>query len=260
VITVIMPISRKEYLLPMFKCLEELKKPEDTELLLILDGDQELGQMVDSLLDLLSYRRVQVRDFGDSPAAALHERRMRISQVHNFAKQFISEDVDQVFLVEDDTNFSPDSMLQLKKTMDGTGAAFVQGIEVGRWKTPYIGGWLVNDIHHPTKVTSVAPQKGILEIDAGGLYCALVDANEYFMHLFEPYDKIGKNGLACDLNFGLWLRQKGKTVLMDWSVECGHYKEGRQLRLEDVKPVIVTFEKDMNGKWLGTGNWHKEVS
>lgn len=243
----------------MFKCLEELEKPEDTELLLMIDGDEELRKMVDYLLDVLvsKYKRIQVRDFGNSPASAIPERRIRISQIHNYAKQFISEDVDYVFLVEDDTNFAPDTLNQLLSTMKKYQPAFVQGVEVGRWKTPYIGGWKVDDLKEPTLVESVNVAEGIEDIDAGGLYCALVKQHLYFEHLFEPYDKKGKNGLACDFNFGLWLRNKGERVMIDWGVQCGHYKEGRQLRLEDVKPVKAIFEKT-NDKWSSRGEYFND--
>lgn len=261
-VTVILPISRKEYMLPMFKCLEELEKPKDTELLLVVDGDRELHEMVESLLDVLTgkYRRIQVRDFGDSPAAALDDRRYRIANIHNFTKQFLSEDNKYVFLVEDDTNFPKDALTKMIEEIKKPYVAFVEGVEVGRWKTPYIGGWLVDDVDNPTLITSVDPSKGIQQIDAGGLYCCLVDANLYFEHIFEPLDKQGKNGLSCDINFGIWLKRKGFRCIIDWSIDCGHYKDGRQLHLKDVKPVKAIFEKDLNGKWLGRGEWSDDKS
>lgn len=257
-ITVVLPVSRKDYLLPVFKSLDGLLKPDQTELLLIIDGNKELEMMVDQCLDFVHFSRIQVRNFGDAPASELNDRRKRISEIHNFAKQFIPDECQQVFLVEDDTVFQAEALVQLKASMDQTGAAFVQGVEVGRWKTPYIGGWFADDIYDPERIVSVKPSEGLQDIDAGGLYCALVDANSYLEHKFEPFDKQGNNGLSCDVNFGLWLKGQGKKVMMNWDVQCGHYKEGRVLRLAEIRPVVVVFEKDNNGRWLGTNHWADE--
>lgn len=253
-ITIILPISRKEYLLPIFKCLDELKRPDDTELLLLIDGDKELEMMVDHCLNLIEYTRVQVRDFGDSPAAAIDERRYRISNIHNFAKQFIPESCDTVFLLEDDTTFEADALERLYTGMNRTGAIFIQGVEVGRWKSQYIGAWQVDNIYDPSIISSVVPGvRGLQEIDAGGLYCALMEADRYLEHIFEPFDRKGKNGLSCDVNLGLDMRRRGYKCFMDWNVQCGHYKESRKITVENSRVIQVVFEKDDNGKWLSRG-------
>lgn len=258
-ITIVLPISRSNYLLSVFKCLEILIRPADTELLIITDGDQELEQSVQRFLDLLRFQRIQVVNFGDSPAAEINDRRFRISEIHNFAKQFISEDTTQLFLIEDDTTFSQEALVQLIETQEKTGAAFVQGVEVGRWKTPYIGGWIADDFDNPRKIVSVKPGEGVTDIDAGGLYCALVDVNDYLDHQFKPYETDQPvKGLGCDVNFGIWLKRMGRGVMMNWNVQCGHYKDGQKLLLENIRPVVVVFEKNDNDRWLATNHWADE--
>lgn len=258
-ITIVLPISRKDYLLAMFRCLDQLIRPQDTELLLIVDADQDVALTVDRCLDLIHYNHIQVVNFGDSPASELKDRRNRISEIHNFAKKYISKESDQVFLIEDDTVFQPEALAQLTEAMEKSGAVFAQGVEIGRWKTPYIGGWIADNIKNPKMIKSVVPfDSGVQEIDAGGLYCALVEAKVYLKHHFQPFDKVGTNGLSCDVNFGLWLRQLGMKVVMNWDVQCGHYKDGQQLRLSNVRPVVALFEKDDNNKWLATNYWASE--
>lgn len=242
----------------MFRCLDNMIRPAGTELLLITDADQEVQMMVDQLLDTIHYERIQVVNFGDSPAAEIEDRRKRIPAIHEFAKQFINEDTTDVFLMEDDTVFKAESLMQLIEVKHMTGAAFVSGVEMGRWKTPYIGGWLADDLSDPKHIYSVKPGEGLQDIDAGGLYCALVSFEHYMDHKFEPFDKVGRNGLGCDVNFGLWLKNKGLRVILNWEVTCGHYKNGRQLIVGEVRPVVIDFEKDPNGKWLGTNHWADE--
>lgn len=255
-ITIVLPISRTNYLLPVFQGLSQLMRPDGTELLLITDGDQELEQTVQKFLDMVQYSRVQIVSFGDGPGAEIKERRWRIAEIHNFAKQFIHEDTDRVFLIEDDTVFNQETLMQLIGAYDENNAAFVQGVEVGRWKTPYIGGWIADDVNDPRKVVSVKPGEGVQEIDAGGLYCALVNAELYMDHQFQPYEtEQDMKGLGCDVNFGFWLKQTGHNVFMDWAVQCGHYKEGQKLLLENIRPVVIVFEKNENNRWLATNHW-----
>lgn len=254
--TIVLPISRKEYLMSVFNCLNHLLRPAETELLIITDGDEELEDAVQSLLDMIHFNRIQVINFGDGPGAEIKERRWRIAEIHNFAKQHIPEGTDRVFLIEDDTVFSQEALGQLTEVMNKTGAAFVQGVEVGRWKTPYIGGWIADDLTDPKRIVSVKPGEGVQDIDAGGLYCALVDANEYLDHQFKPYEVDQEmKGLGCDVNFGISLKRQGKAVLMNWDVQCGHYKDGIQLRLESIRPVVIVFEKNENNRWLASNHW-----
>lgn len=257
-ITIVLPISRKEYLFGVFKGLDDLIRPAETELLIITDGNRELEDCVQSLLDTIHFNRIQVVNFGNSPASDIYDRRHRIAEIHNFAKHYVSEAAQEVFLLEDDTVLDPEGLMKLIESYEAHEATFMQGVQVGRWKTPYIGGWLADDIKDPQLIKSVAPGEGVQEIDAGGLYCALVDAKVYKQHHFEPYVKYDMKGLSCDVNFGLWMRYLGMKVMMNWDVQCGHYKDGQILTLDRVRPVVIVFDKNYNGKWLATNHWADE--
>lgn len=246
-----MPISRVEYLKPVFDCLAALDKPDDTELLIITDGDEELEKKVDRRLDTVSFKKVQVISFGDSPREDIDSRRWRISEIHNKARKYVTGEY--VFLTEDDTTYPPDTINRLLRAFkQSLHCRFAQGVELGRRKTPYVGAWMADDISNPNKISSLMPnsQASLQLIDAGGFYCALVDANEYSNHIFEPFDKQGKMGLSCDVNFGMSLRQEGYLCYMDWGVQCDHIGEKGSVNLGNTKPVQVIFEK-RKGEWSG---------
>lgn len=250
-ITILLPISRGEYLKPVFDCLNTLERPSNTELLIITDGNDELQKAVDKRLDSINYKRIQVINFGDKPAENINDRRFRISAIHNKAKHYIPENCEYVFTIEDDTVYPPNTLTKiLKEFKDSDYTGMVSGVELGRHKTKYIGGWIVDNILDPMKIESIMPKDTDEPsvVQASGLYCALIDAGLYKQHNFAPFDKDGKNGLSCDVNFGLWICRKGYFVLFDWSIQCDHIGEKGSVNLGNTKPVQVVFEKHIN-RW-----------
>lgn len=230
--------------------LAELQKPPETELIIITDGDEALEQAVNARLDSISYSTIQVVSYGDKPGEDINSRRFRISDIHNFAKTLISPKSEFVLSLEDDTTYPPDTLIKMLDTMERyEDCAFIEGVELGRRKSKYIGGWKANNIHYPTEIVSVMPNKGIKPIDAGGLYCALIKAELYRNHHFQPFDKVGTNGLSCDVNFGLWLRQKGYGCYIDHSIQCDHIGEDGSVNLGNTIPQQIIFELS-KGKWI----------
>lgn len=256
-ICVLLPISRKDYLKAVFDSLAALSKPSDTELIILTDGDKELEQAVDHRLDSIHFVRTQVIHFGDGATADRNERRYRIAEIHNKLKHCLPEACDYVFAIEDDTVVPPHALTNLFELLDQPNTAYVSGVELGRWNTPYIGAWRVDDVYNPTKVSSLMPalvdNMSLYlhhQVDAGGLYCALIDADLYKMHQFQPFDNQGKNGLGCDVNFGLYLRQQGYKCLIDWGVQCDHIGDKGSVNLGNTTPVQVQFTKDVKDKWF----------
>lgn len=253
-ITIILPISRTDCLRPVFSCLNALERPADTELLIITDGNKLLERAVDRRLDSINYKRIRVISYSDEAVADLtpvHRdiRRFRISDIHNKARYYIPQDCDYVFSVEDDTTYPPDTLTRMLKTFaEQPNCAFVEGVELGRRNTPYIGAWKADNVFDPHEIISTMPSHGLQSIDAGGLYCALIDAELYKMHHFEPFDKVGDNGLSCDVNFGLYLRQQRYGCYLDSSIQCDHIGEKGSVNLGNTQPVQVLFEK-IGDKW-----------
>lgn len=256
-ITVILPISRKDYLRPVFSCLAELEKPDDTELLIILDGSQELQLAVNKKLNnLKGFSSIRVILFGDGPVENRNDRRYRIAAIHNMAKHHVPDGCDYVFLIEDDTVYPKGALMRFLSIIHNEAdwrsldTGYVGGLEIGRWKTKYIGAWEADDIDDPLKITSLKelPRENFIQqVEAGGFYCALTYASFYKEHNFEPYDKQGTNGLGCDVNYGLYLRRKGYQVEVT-DVLCDHIGKEGAVNFGNTKPVQVEFYKHKN-KW-----------
>lgn len=240
---------------PVFECLKNLDKPDDTELLIITDGDKKLEQAVDRRVDSLNFKNIKVINFGDTPGEDINSRRWRISAIHNKIKHYVPDECDYVFLLEDDTVYPKDTLTKMLDTFELSdlfdNVAFVEAVQLGRHGAAYIGAWVCDDTENPTEIKSVMPFKSfksVGKIDAGGLYCCLVDAFEYKQHTFEPYDKEGKNGLSCDVNFGVSLRQKGYTCYIDWGIQTDHIGEHGSVNLGNTMPEQLQFKKE-NDKW-----------
>lgn len=246
----------------MFDCLTALDRPKDTELIIIIDGNKDLEEAVDRRVDSIHYARIQVLKFGDGPLPDRPSRRFRISDIHNELTKHIPDGCDYVFSIEDDTTYPPDTLTKMMGFFDYCeDCAFVEGVELGRHKSKHVGAWKADDINNPFTISSIMPNFSFEEvellnlnepvmerIDAGGLYCALIKADLYKQHVFEPYDKVGEIGLSCDVNFGLWLRKKGFGCFIDWSIECDHIGDKGSVNLGNTKPIQVVFEKRKN-KW-----------
>lgn len=240
---------------PVFECLKNLDKPNGTELLIITDGNEYLQKAVDRRVDGLDFKRIQVINFGDAPGEDINSRRYRISAIHNKAKYYIEDACEYVLLLEDDTIYPKDTLTKMlnvyKKSNLLDNLAFVQAVQLGRHNAPYVGAWVCDDIENPKEITSAMPLKSfksVEKIDAGGLYCCLVDAFEYKQHTFEPYDKEGRNGLSCDVNFGIYLKQKGYTCYIDWSIQTDHIGERGSVNMGNTIPVQLQFKKE-NNRW-----------
>lgn len=248
-VCIVAPVSRENMVKRLFDNLEALMRPSDTCLVLMLDGDTKLDDAVQEHLDILSYGHIQVVDFGGSPAETIEERRWRIAAIHNKAKDYVPN-CKHVLLIEDDTIFPTYTLMQLLDTYERyEDCAYVEGVQLGRHGTPYIGAWRVDNIKEPTVVTSVLLADRFIEpIDAGGFYCALTDAELYKQHHFEPYDQEGRKGLSCDFNYGLWLRNKNYGCYLDWGVPTGHITEDGIIDASKVEPRQVQFTKRDN-KW-----------
>ncbi len=248
-VNIVLPISRQDYLKPVFDSLNALDRPSDTELIILTDGSRELERAVDSRLDSLNYSNVKIVSFGSQPASTINDRRYRISAIHNQAKHYISEDCDYVFSIEDDTTYPPDTLVKMLDTFGKyEETAFVEGVQLGRHRTPYVGGWLIDDVYNPQHIESVMPHPDLQRIQAGGLYCALIDAQLYRMHYFEPYDKNGTNGLSCDVNFGIYLAQMGFSSWIDWTIPCDHIGDKGSVNIGNTPIRKVTFELTKN-RW-----------
>jgi len=223
-ITTVLPVSRTQYL---DRVLESLKNQtyKPNNLIVIFDGnDQDFLTVRNKIVELKYDNILCVPSNNLRGAFNIAERRNHIVNIHNQARELI-EDCDWVFSIEDDGILPAEALerlvtrantLELKHNKVG----MITGVELGRWGVPYIGAWTVDDINSPKTVTSLENKTysdEVDEIDACGLYCALIKSDYYKQHKFFT-----NNGLGPDVNLGLYLRQQGLKNYIDWTIHITH--------------------------------------
>lgn len=126
----------------------------------------------------------------------------------------------------------------------------VTGVELGRWGLPYVGAWRVDNINDTNSISS-APSRtadGVVEeIDASGLYCALIRSDMYQKHQFYY-----NNGLGPDVNLGLFLRRNGFKNYIDWSIHVTHLTSfmGDDIEIPATsKSHAVTLKRTSHNSW-----------
>lgn len=193
-------------------------------------------------------------------------RRQRVADIKNQSKNLISEtDGRYIIGLEDDTVFGHignfDRLLQ--PIIDDDRIGFVEGVQMGRWGAHMVGVWETDNAAEPGEVNTMLPTRsgdgalvwqGRREISAGGFYGYATQRELYLNH---DYYSSSSQPWGPDVNFGLWLRQKGYTCLVDWSMVFGHNDHG-QVAYPDREPysrqltqVVYTKNRDI-GRWERT--------
>ncbi len=229
-ITAILPVSRVEYLDRVLEALMNQTRLPDS-LLVIYDGDdKDFIEVRNKVVGLELKHVLCAKSNNARPAFAIVDRRVHIVNIHNQIRELI-EDVDWVFSFEDDGIIPPDAISKLLQTAKKENVGMVTGVELGRWGVPYVGAWTADDIHDPKLMQSLrsrAEQPVIVEeVDACGLYCALIRTDKYKEHEFYT-----RNGLGPDVNLGLFLRQQGLQNYIDWSVHVTHLTSKQGIEIE----------------------------
>lgn len=240
--TILLLVSRREYLDEVFEALDKLKcDTTETALLCIVNGEADVFVDARNRTELSKYGEslaIQVKPKGKLRQFDISGRRKRIASLHNEAKQYIT--TDYVFGVEDDTIIPPNALEKLgEQYLENTG--MIQGVEMGRWGVPYIGAWKADDIYEPTEITSLELSDKTEVMHAGGFYCFLTRADYYKEHDFKPFDN---NGLGPDVDFSLSLARKGLENLTDFTVRCIHKDQKRgDVSFDNTTPRIISMVK-----------------
>lgn len=242
-ITIVLPVSRPDYLAQIFTYLELLDcNREETNLLCYVDGPLELFQKARNYTvnSKFKERLCVYRRKGITSVSSVHRRRQRIADIHNEIKELINK-TDYIFLTEDDTLMPMDSLkkmynLALTKKYFG----FISGVEVGRWGFRHIGAWIVDDIYDIKQVTSIQAGQGIEAVDGAGLYCCFTTRENYMKNVFKPFDSI----LGPDVDFGINLRKQGFKNYIDHSIQCQHLAKKKTITVANSKIIRVRFDRD----------------
>jgi len=255
-IITILPISRPQYLDRVIdSLLAQTQKVQG--LIVVLDlADHEYLETRNRIVGLNFDQVLCIRSNNLAPARSVPERRKHITNIHNQFRGLIGE-ADWVFSMEDDSIIPPDALerlIKVIKTKEKVGMA--TGVELGRWGVPYVGAWTVDDIRNTQVITSVENRvletSLVQEIDACGLYCALIRADLYKEHEFFTH-----NGLGPDVNLGLFLRTQGLNNYIAWGVPVTHLTTSLLEEVE-ITPFgqsrIVTLRLLSEGTWQASSN------
>lgn len=245
-ITTILPVSRTKYLDRVLESLEnQTYKPNN--LLVIFDGEDKDFIEVRNKIVSLKYEMVLcVKSRSHTLAFNIPDRRLHIVALHKHFQEIL-DDTDWIFSIEDDGILPPNALQNLVNIVEKyDDVGFATGVELGRWGVPYVGAWRVDNVNDPRLLTSIEDEFGpdVEEIDAAGLYCALIRAGKYKAHDFTT-----RNGLGPDVNLGLYLRKEGYHNYIDWTVPVTHLnlKDGKEIEIKPSDPTKVVRLKLLYG-------------
>lgn len=244
--TILLPVSRKEFLPEVFQSLEDLKCDiAHTALLCIVNGEADLFVEARNYCESSKFAErlcIQLKPKNKLRKYDIGGRRKRIAAVHNLAKTHIN--TEYVFGVEDDTIVPPEALERLgEQYVDDIGV--IEGVEMGRWGVPYIGAWRADDIEDPQTITSIPKESGTVEVDGCGFYCFLTKSAYYKGHDF----KVFSGGLGPDIDYSIDLRRRGYRNLADFSVECIHLNDDGAISFDNTEPRQIKMIKKRY-QWL----------
>lgn len=248
--TIVMPVSRRDFLKRIFAQFDMMTiKNEETNLLVYVDGDQELFQLARNFVmnsrfkeKLCVYRRK-----GLPSVNHIHSRRKRIAEIHKEIRTMIGQ-CDYIFLVEDDTLLPLNALEKLLKAYSQNPyAGFITGVQIGRWGFTVPGIWRVDNPYAVNKVSSLLPNTDntFEEIDAAGFYCCLTKRDNYIKTEFDPFSTI----LGPDVSYGIELRKQGYKNYVDWSINTSHLTKRGEIKVQNTVLQQISFSLVDSDKW-----------
>ncbi len=226
--------------------------------------DADFGMLLQAFLEKnkSKYRSCTYIVDKNNPVASTGEvKDMIIGRIMNTFKKHIGSS-DYVLVVEDDTAVPVDALKKLISDMKSLPkAGCVQGVEVGRHNSNYVGVNRISEIYTypplPNKpnpelqylgcITIQSPSfksTGVEEIGGGGFYCSLFRSVAYRKVNFE--EKL-TGCTSVDVIVGPKLRRIGYKWYVDWSVHCTHHtvnaKDMRTIPLPVAKIYDTTAAK-----------------
>lgn len=212
-------------------------------------------------------------------------RRKRIAEVKNQSKEIIARHQSEwVLALEDDSAFDHlDCFCRLRqgyRDLDAPVAegeeqpqpiGLISGVEAGRWNMKYVGAWSFDDVMEPSKAYTIKPQfpntsesferftvpadQAYQEVDATGFYAYLTPTKLYLEHEYYWNDN---QPWGPDVNYGLWLRQKGYRVFIDWGTAIGHNNHNRIIEVFDGSPILsVCYNRNRDKPGL-EDTWYRD--
>lgn len=196
----------------------------------------------------------------------IYHRRDRIKEMLTLMQTFIGtmpQKFDMLFMVEDDTEIQSDTLERLlvdykELCEQKVNVGLIEGVQVGRHGIRMIGAWRMDDLHNPTEMSTVPYNAtGFFEkIDGGGLYCFITPMQLFLDHKFYWHDEC----FSVDVTYGIELRKKGYTNLIDWTVITGHVdRHGNNFKPNE-NTTVARYLKQPDGKWQLQNNQKGQTS
>lgn len=256
---IVVPLTRKWAIDMQAKQLAALDRSMvDAELLFFVDN-MEINNSV--IIDKLEkYEMTMPYKIKHTKRPAPHEvrinyRRDRIRDMLTMLQEFIKEnytDKEMLFMVEDDTKIESDTLTKLvidydQLTQQKVKVGLIEGAQVGRHGIRMIGAWRTDDLENPTLMTTIPYNQNALfeKIDGGGLYCFITPMQLFLGHTFYWHDEC----FSVDVTYGLELRKKGYTNIIDWSVVAGHADQNGNVLIPNSNCTIAEYRKNEKGEW-----------
>ncbi len=172
-------------------------------------------------------------------------RRERIVQMKRKSVDLLA-DSKYVFCLEDDTlPMNKNVFTDLYNRIQLSSIGFVSAVERGRWGFSIIGGWRMDDVHQPTKVSTIPFKKsGVEEIDGGGWYCYITPTKLYKSIRYRWDGEC----FGPDVCYVQDLRKMGYKAYIDWNHPCAHFTQNMRL-LPDAHCMVVCWKK-IRGQWM----------
>lgn len=259
IITIFCAFSRPTMVDPWLHNLALVEHdPSRTHLAFVLDTKMvKAFETLKKFAKQYSYASIEIlHNHDNEPVGSISGRRGRIAFVKNQSKDIIRKHKSQYVIgLEDDTVFEFKCFCRLLEPYSRIeDLGFVEGVQAGRWGCPYVGVWSVDDYEFVQRIESLTlpeqeprstvDDKGYEPIDGGGFYYYATPTELYLEH---DYSWSGEYW-GADVNYGLWLRNKGYKCLVDWQSRCGHRTLDNKILYPTEDTVSVCYYKRDN-KW-----------
>jgi hypothetical protein len=259
-VTIVLPISRPDFLKRIFAQLEFLAcDANSTNLVTIVDGNQQLVDMASALTEASKFKQkiCRARGKGIPSSGGIRQRRNRIAVIHNEIRAIIKNiPSDYVFSLEDDTLFPTNT---LERLLAGyrkyPHAGFITGMQLGRWGFAAVGVWYADDVYDTDQLTSLRMDtvpndifsSDVIRCDAAGLYGCLIKKEWYDKHEFAAWMD---GAMGPDINMGLAFRREGLLNYVDTSLRFTHLAKPENIEFKNAQIVTVRVYPNEKGAWV----------
>lgn len=258
-VLLVLPLTRRWAIDIQAKQLAALNRTSiDLHLLVNIDTDDfNASQVIDAFNKhemTIPYTIHHTKKFAPQEVRVF-ARRDRIRDMLNALQETIRKkqlDTNEfMFMVEDDTMIEAGALQRLladwrELTSAGVKVGLIEGAQVGRHGIRMIGAWRMDDLENPTVMSTIPYNRTDLfeKIDGGGLYCFITPMNLFLEHTFYWTHEC----FSVDVTYGIELRKKGYTNIIDWSVVAGHTDQHGLVLVPNENCMVAEY-KLIDGAW-----------